>query len=269
MNTATNNPPLSIAGHLDSGVIPICAAHPADDFGAATAALLHHMSGRPVVCVNVPRPANPQAAFIAIVDQLEAVRLRLGLGRWVFWGMSGGGWIGQQYAARQPGAVAALILESSCACFRARLADPACVLSPLHPAWRPALEQQALIDPDAHAQAGDVAATEWTDVPGVGAVFRRRGGPALLVSPGPLPEPMRAAMPALWCFDARPWLRDVRCPTLVLSGTADPVVPLPHAQALHRSIAGAQLAVIEGGGHVPSAQGNAEAIAAVQAFLRW
>jgi 3-oxoadipate enol-lactonase len=79
---------------------------------------------------------------------------------------------------------------------------------------------------------------------------------------------MRAAMPALWAFDARPWLSDIRCPTLVLAGTADPVVPLPHARALHRSIAGAQLAVIEGGGHVPSAQGNAEARAAVAAFVR-
>jgi pimeloyl-ACP methyl ester carboxylesterase len=268
MNTPTSIPQVNRAGRFDPGATAICAAHPADDFGADTAALLHQMSGRPVVCVNVSRPADPERAFITMADELEVVRRELRLGPWVFWGMWGGGWMGQQLAARHPAAVAALILESTCACFRARLADATCLLSPFHPAWRPALEQRGLIAADSHDQVGDVGATEWTDVLNVGAVFRRRGGPALLVSPGPLADPMRAAMPALWCFDARPWLPDLRCPTLVLAGTADPVVPLPHAQSLHRSIPDAQLAVIEGGGHVPTAQGNAEARAAVQAFLR-
>jgi pimeloyl-ACP methyl ester carboxylesterase len=251
------------AGRLDPGVPTICAAHPAEDFTAGTAALLHQITGRHVVCVNV----RGGREIAAMADQLEVVRRRLSLDPWVFWGMSGGGWIGQHYASRHPQGLAALILESACACFRARLADAACLLSPFHPSWRPALSERGLIAADSHDQAGDPVRTAWTEVPGVGTVFRRADGPALLVSPMPVTPLMRAAMPALWCFDARPWLGRLRTRTLVIAGTADPVVPLAHAQALQQGISGAQLAVIDGGGHVPTAGGDAQARAAVERFL--
>jgi 3-oxoadipate enol-lactonase len=266
---------VTIAGSLASGATAICAAHPADDFGPETAALIHGITDRPVVCINVRGVGRstgvavaPARAIAAMTDDLEVVRRRLRLGPWAFWGMSGGGWIGQQYAERHPAALTALVLESACACFRLRLADPACVLSPFHPAWRPALEQQGLIAMGSHDHAGDATNTEWMAVPGIGSAFRRRGGPALLVSPMAVADAMKAAMPALWCFDARPWLGRLRCPTLVIAGAADPVVPLPHVQAVLQAIPGAQLSVIDGGGHVPSAQGNADARAAIAQFLR-
>ena len=49
---------------------------------------------------------------------------------------------------------------------------------------------------------------------------------------------------------ARPGrLADVRVPALVIHGSADPMLPLPHGEQLAREIPGARLLVIEGMGH--------------------
>lgn len=44
-------------------------------------------------------------------------------------------------------------------------------------------------------------------------------------------------------------LRQIRCPTLVLHGDADPLVPLAHGRDCARKIAGAQLDIVPGMGH--------------------
>jgi pimeloyl-ACP methyl ester carboxylesterase len=202
-----------------------------------------------------------------MVDDIEAARVALGLERWVFWGMSGGGWLAQLYAKRHPDALTGLILESICPSFRARLADPACLLSPNHPAWRETLLGAGLL----HLDAGPVlpASTEfeWIDVAHVGSVLRVRGGAALLVSPLPLSAEMRRVMPDLIAFDARTWLPRVALPTLVLCGSADPIVPIAHARALHEAIAGSEFIAIDGAGHVPTAERRPEVAAAVRRFL--
>jgi 3-oxoadipate enol-lactonase len=252
----------------------ICAAHPAGAFGDAVVNLLGETAGARVVCVN-PRgigtssePVSPTYTLDDMIDDIEAVRRRLDLGRWVFWGMSGGGWLGQVYARKYPDALAGVVLESVCCCFRLRLADPRCVLSPFHESWQPTLAKQGLVAPDSHAEVGDPAATEWLDVEGVGPVFRRAEGPALLVSPMPLSPEMRRAMPVLWSVDARPWLPAVRTPALVICGRQDPVVPLAHGVAVHDAIPGSELLVVEGGGHVPTTERRPEVAVAVQRFLR-
>lgn len=101
----------------------------------------------------------------------------------------------------------------------------------------------------------------------VAAVFRRRGGPALLVSPGPLAPAMKRIMPALWSFDARPWLPTLRLPALVVCGSADPIVPLAHARALHDGLAGSTFVVVDGAGHVPTTVEPPAVMAAVRRFL--
>lgn len=273
-----------ISGGAPGGAIAIATAHPAEACGARTAELLGGASAAAVVCVN-PRglgassPAPPiergrpaDDALAAMVDDIEDARRQMEAPPWVFWGMSGGGWLGQLYARRHPTALAGLILESTCPCFRTRLADPACLISPFHPSWRAALAAADLIDPTSHDAVGDARDTEWVDVDGVGAVFRRRNGPALLVSPMALSREMRRIMPALWSFDATPWLAELAVPTLVIGTTADPVVPLERSRALHEAIAGSSFAIIEGGGHVPVNDPRPEITGAVGqavlAFLR-
>jgi 3-oxoadipate enol-lactonase len=255
-----------------SGAPVIAAAHPVDAFGPTTVALLEETAAAPAACLNVRGIGGSPAALPGhglddMVEDLEATRRRLGLGPWVFWGMSGGGWLGSIYAHRHPEAVRGLILESICPCFRTRLADPACLLSPFHPAWKPQLAARGLIAADSHAEVGDPEATEWVEIDGVGSVFRRRGGPALLVAPMPLPPETRARMPMLWTADVRPCLSTLRLPTLVIAGAADPVVPLPHAQGLADGITGAELVTIPAAGHVPTAERRPEVAAAVRRFL--
>jgi pimeloyl-ACP methyl ester carboxylesterase len=252
----------------------LAAAHPADALAPDAVALLGETAGTGVVCIN-PRGVGNSAArrpgwqgtLEQMVDDVEAVRTRLGVAAWVFWGMSGGGWLGQLYAHRHPRALRGVILESACACYRERLADPACLLSPFHPSWRRELERRGLVAADSHREVGDPDATAWIEVDGVGSVFRRTDGPALLVAPFPVSALMRETMPALWAVDTRGLLPALRVPALVICGSADPVMPLPHGRAVQQAIPGAELIVVEGGGHVPTGQRRPEVRDAVRRFL--
>lgn len=250
------------AGGGAESVWTVCAAHPAEPLGEGAAELLAAASGARAVCVSPRRPTLEE-----MVDDLEAVRRSFDLERWVFWGMSGGGWLAQIYAHRYPDALAGIIIESACPCFRERLADPVCVLSPFFPAWRGALEAAGLLDPESHREAGLADDAEWIEIQTVGSVFRRRNGPVLLVSPMPVSEGMRRVMPELWRFDSRAWLSTIRVPTLVLAGTADPVAPLAHVRAVHEAIPGSRWVAVEGAGHVPVAEKRPEVGEAVRSFL--
>jgi pimeloyl-ACP methyl ester carboxylesterase len=48
-------------------------------------------------------------------------------------------------------------------------------------------------------------------------------------------------------FDARPWLTSLACPTFVLTGSWDPVVPASAGRELARSIPDARLCSLPGG----------------------
>lgn len=251
----------------------VCAAHPADTFGPGTVELLAEASGARVVCAN-PGPNGVDAAVSPsdlslelMVDRLDEARRRLGIGRWAFWGMSGGGWLAEIYARRYPDALDGIVLESVCACFRERLADPACVLSPFFPGWRDRLRAAGLLQEDSHRGASPAGDTTWVDVEGVGRVWRRSGGPALLVSPGPLEPVMQALIPRFWDFDARPWLGELHTPALVVCGTGDPVVPVRHARAVHEALESSTFVEIAGAGHVPTAERRPEVAEAVQRFM--
>lgn len=253
----------------------IIAAHPAEALGAGAVEFLRDAAQTRVICVNprglggsAPLAASERPALAAMVDEIEAARVHLGCGRVVFWGMSGGGWLGQIYAARHPDALLGLILESACACFCARLADPACVLSPWSPAWRERLDRAGLLAPEPPGAFHGDEAFEWVELQAVGLVCRRAGGPAVLVSPVPVSAELKRAMPALLAVDNRAALERVRVPALVICGTADPIVPLDHARALQRALSGSRFVAIEGAGHVPVSQRSPEVAREVQAFLR-
>jgi pimeloyl-ACP methyl ester carboxylesterase len=49
--------------------------------------------------------------------------------------------------------------------------------------------------------------------------------------------------------DKRPAAADLRVPLLVIHGTADPIFPIAHGEALANAVSGAKLQRIEGGGH--------------------
>src|SRR6187401_602886 len=165
--------------------------------------------------------------------------------------MSGGGWLGLLYARRYPQSLAAVILESVCACLRERVSDAECILSPQFPAWREALAPQGLLDPSALAAACTRDQLEWVTGPGAGATLRRKKGAAVLVSPVPPSATMNRILPILLELDTRPWLNSLAMPVLVMCGTADAVLPIRHARALYEALPNSEFLAVEGAGHVP------------------
>ncbi len=77
---------------------------------------------------------------------------------------------------------------------------------------------------------------------------------------------LRAAR-ATFQFDPGDRLGLVRCPTLVLVGREDRVVPVPVAEMLAESIPGAKLTVIERAGHISNVENPAAFNDAVLGFL--
>ena len=255
-------------GRLE-GSPAICVTHPAESFVDA-ARWLADAAGAPVVCI-APRgiggssPAPGGALTIdGAVDDVEAVRRALGVERWLYWGMSGGSMVGQRYAIRHPDALTGLLLFSAGPCWRRTLTDPACVVSPSHPAWRGPLAAAAIVDGSADPAPPDGAT--WRRL-GAGWAWCRADGRALLVSPVELSAAMRSLLPALWAFDTRADLASVRLPALVLGGTADPIAPIAHVRELHERLAGSTFAAIDGAGHAPLSDRASEVTAAVRRFV--
>ncbi len=240
--------------------LEVCAPHPSALFSRETTDLLSSMAAVPVVAVGPPQGAT---SLEEIVAAMEEKRRSLGLERWVIWGMSGGSFLGQLYAHMYPATVAGLILASSGPYFRTTVEDPDCILSPRNSAWSAKLSAAGLLDGEYER-----GATAWEVVADVGWVFRRASGAALLVSPEEPSAELRAIMPALWTYDARPWLGAVAAPTLVMCGTSDPVVPLRHADTLAALMPNARFVTIDGAGHIPLTDHRVEVEGEVRAFLQ-
>ena len=260
-----------VGGRAESGDATVCTAHPTESMDQALGLLADITQAR-VVCVN-PRgvggsspPAEPADSTLeGMADDLEAVRLALGVHRWVIWGMSGGSMIAQVFAHRHPHALEGLILDSAGPCLSMALRDAGCAMSPFFPRWRDGLTAAGLsADPDAGLERAD---TIWEPLPKLGWVLRRAAGPVVLVAPSEPSPQMRRVMPSLLAFDARAWLSAIRVPTLVLGGAADEVAPLSHLHTLHEAIPASTFIAIEGAGHVPIMEKPAEVGAAVRSFL--
>ena len=67
--------------------------------------------------------------------------------------------------------------------------------------------------------------------------------------------------------DATPLLPTVHCPTLILVGERDGITPPPLSEAMHAAIAGSELVVIEGAGHLSNLEHPAAFNAALARFL--
>jgi pimeloyl-ACP methyl ester carboxylesterase len=68
--------------------------------------------------------------------------------------------------------------------------------------------------------------------------------------------------------DATPLLAQIRCPTLVIAGRDDAVIPAAQAESMARQIPAAQLQIVEGAGHLVNLEQPAAVHAALEAFLQ-
>lgn len=176
---------------------------------------------------------------------LDAVGLldHLGVERAHVAGASMGGMIGQTLAARHPDRVASLTSIMSSAGGRSRAVMPRMsVLGTL--LARPPAEREAYA---AH----------------VARVFARIGSTGFEVDHDRLREralimydrsyyptgTARQLMAIMASGERTPELREIRCPTLVVHGKADKLIPYGAGEAVARAIPGARLELIDGMGH--------------------
>ena len=82
------------------------------------------------------------------------------------------------------------------------------------------------------------------------------------------PETYRKAVHLLTTFDRRADLAGIAVPTLLIAGSEDKTAPAPIMASMQRKIAGSELVVLEGCGHLGPMDQPAEFNAALERFLR-
>lgn len=183
------------------------------------------------------------------VEDMEALRRYLGLGRIVSIGTSYGGMVGMAHAARHPDAVSHLVLvvTASHAGFIARAQD--IVGERGTPEQREVCERLwagAFRTPDEVQHYYDV----------MGPLYSRRYDPMVAAAvrgrATPAPEPLnRAFGPGgfLRTFDLRPELGRIAVPTLIIAGRHDWICPPEFSEEIHRLIPGSRLEIFEQSSH--------------------
>jgi proline iminopeptidase len=183
------------------------------------------------------------------VEDMEALRLHLGLGPIVSIGTSYGGMVGMAHAARYPFSVSHLILvvTAAHAGFNARARE--IVAERGTPEQRRVCEQLWAGELDTEAKL-----RHYYEV--MGSMYSRRHDPATAAigrSRGTLtPEATnRAFAPGgfLQSYDLRPELSAITAPTLIIAGRHDWICPPEFSEELHALIPGSDLRIFEESSH--------------------
>lgn len=195
-----------------------------------------------------PLPGEP-VSIAAYGRTLLRLIDHLGLDRVTVIGSSLGGWVSAELALGAPGRVERLILVDAAGIVpsprerRRSLAimEMAAAMAPLAPRFRRALASRRRLRAMAlrytTAAPGDLAAD---------LVFM-----ALPPAPDPGFRPALKACKRSWSQTWCESLRALRCPTLVIWGGRDSLLPVRHAQEWARLIPGSRLVLMPAAGHLP------------------
>jgi pimeloyl-ACP methyl ester carboxylesterase len=196
-------------------------------------------------------PLRAPFSIADLADDVAALLAELGIERATLLGMSMGGYAALAFAARHPARLGALILADT----------------------------RAAADSD-EARAGRAAAVDTIRTAGPDAYLTASlpkllapGAPAGLVAQlraqaETRPESMLAGIAALRDRPDRTGeLGAIRCPTLVVCGEADQIVPVSEMRAMADAIVGATFASIPGAGHLAHLEAPADFERIVSAFL--
>ncbi|HEY4690610.1 MAG TPA: alpha/beta fold hydrolase [Anaerolineae bacterium] len=212
-------------------------------------AALRRMPGVRVFAVDLPghgksggRGRSSVAEYAAFTGRLlDALKIE----RAAIVGHSMGGAIAQQFGLTYPARTAALILVATGA--RLRVA--------------PQLLKSTASDLPAAVEL--ISHLEWG--PGTPEQMIRLGRQQLLAN---RIEVLHGDYLACNAFDVMERLGDIRAPTLVIGGTADQMTPPKYASTLAERIPGAQLALVEGAGHMVMLEREEAVARPVEQFLR-
>lgn len=223
-------------------------------------------AGHRVVSLDLPGHGLTAAPAGTQIDREAQARLvlrvaeALKLPRFVLAGNSMGGGVAWQAALLAPQALRGLVLVDA-AGWPMPATTPSLAFRILAHPWGRALlariDNRPLIRQALRAQVGD-AALITDEVVDRWALYQRYPGhrPILMsVAPG-AQAPVTAER-----------LAGLQLPTLVLHGEIDPILPLEHSRRFAAAIAGAELIVYPGIGHLPQREIPARSAADVAAFL--
>lgn len=212
-----------------------------------------------------------QLTFTGAIEDLEGLRRGLGIERFSILGHSLGGHLAYLYASRHPEFVESLILVD---------VGPPLTATLARALWE-AMQAQRTADDDAALQRMGSSAAFLAREPKVmedyilniyAPFFRdRRTIPTIDLAFTEITaanvvdyeETLVATLPEQDPMDR---LSEIRCPTLVVHGEADPV-PLESSRLVADHIPGAQLAVIPGGSHFPFIEDRDAFLTVVRNFL--
>jgi 3-oxoadipate enol-lactonase len=192
---------------------------------------------------NSDEPPGP-CTMATFVEDTIALLDHLGIERAHVYGQSFGGMVAQELALTAAHRLRTLIL--GCTDMGPRRAIPPSARAPKAEPWR-ALYAPGF--PDRHPEhvAEDLR---------IGAAQPKH------------PEGQRRQWEAMQGFDSFDRLPSLRVPTLVIHGTEDQLIPVESARRLVARIPDAELALLEGAGHVYHSERAAEADEAVLDFVR-
>jgi len=226
--------------------------------GALTAA------GRRVVRLDLPAfgltGPNPSGDYRidAYVDFLDHFAAGLGIARFALGGNSLGGQIAWRYAVAHPAKVSALILVDAAGYPRTEPPPLAFRLGKIPAlAWLAAhLDPRWLVERTLRESYGDPSKVTPALIDRYTELALRPGNRAAFGA--------RTAVPA---DDRTAELRNLKMPTLILWGALDRLIPVGDARRFAADIAGAELHIYDGLGHVCMEEDGQRTVADVRAFL--
>jgi len=220
-------------------------------------ALAGWLPGRHLIMIDMPGTGGSPALGMPVrmsgyARLVSAVLEQLGIKQTDVLGYSWGGALAQQLAHTTPNRVRSLVLAATVPGLGGQPPAPwviALMATPARYYSRTYLRVIAPIVFGSDPAAADAASGE--------ARLRR---PPSLVG-------YSQQLYAISGWSSRRWLRRLDVPTLVLTGSRDPLVPQRNARILSRSIPGAQLRVVDGG-HLFLLEQPEEGCQAIGAFLQ-
>lgn len=196
-----------------------------------------------VTCVDLPgHGLSPAWAEWTLADTAEALsELIPDQALWLGWSL--GGQLALELARRCPGKVAGLVLMTT---------NPRFVAEESWPGMAPAVFESFArgVEADIQGTLNRLLALSCLGTADVRGLLHRLQT-AWGSYPIPTPSVLRQGLEILRRTDLRPALADIACPVAVVAGEEDRLVPVAAARRLAASLPRAQLAILEGAGHVP------------------
>jgi 3-oxoadipate enol-lactonase len=189
-----------------------------------------------------------------------AVLDHAGIGRSHVMGISMGGMIAQEYALSFGQRVRGLVLGCTNCGMRKAVMGPPELINELMPHPELSPREQARRALSACSSVGFVKSE-------AGRAFIEARLNEMEGYPVTPPHTFQRQMDAIMAFDTFDRLRQITVPTLVITGTGDPLVPAENSEILRAGIPGAKLHQITGAGHLFFWEAPRESAAAASDFL--